>query len=38
LIAAMSLAVAGGLDRDALASWVIPHPTLSELFIALCKS
>ena len=37
LIAAMSLAVACRLDRSALASWVIPHPSLSELFTALCR-
>jgi len=37
LIANMSLAVACRLDRSALASWVIPHPSLSELFTALCR-
>ncbi len=35
LIASMSLAVACRVDRDRLASWVIPHPALSELFSAL---
>lgn len=32
LIAAMSLAVAGGFSKKQLQSWVIPHPTLSEIF------
>ncbi len=38
LIATMSLAVACRLDRGALASWVIPHPALSELFASLCRN
>lgn len=32
LIASMSLALANGLSRKQLQSWVIPHPTLSEIF------
>jgi dihydrolipoamide dehydrogenase len=32
MIAAMSLAVANSLSRKQLQSWVIPHPTLSEIF------
>lgn len=35
LIAALSLAVSGGLSRKQLRSWVIPHPTLSEIFLPL---
>lgn len=31
LIAPMSLALAAGLDRQALKQWIIPHPTLSEI-------
>ena len=31
LIAALSLAMAAGLDRRQLESWIIPHPTLSEV-------
>lgn len=34
LIAAMSLAVANSLSRKQLQSWVIPHPTLSEVFLS----
>ncbi len=32
LIASMSLALANGLSRKQLQTWVIPHPTLSEIF------
>lgn len=32
LISSMSLALAGNLSRRQLQSWVIPHPTLSEIF------
>lgn len=35
LIASLSLAVSGGLTRKQLRSWVIPHPTLSEIFVPL---
>lgn len=31
LIAPMSLAVAGGMEKEDLRSWVLPHPSLSEL-------
>ncbi|MEN6374925.1 MAG: dihydrolipoyl dehydrogenase [Smithella sp.] len=33
LIASMSLTLANGLSRRQLLSWVIPHPTLSEIFL-----
>ncbi len=32
LISSMSLAVSGNLSRKQMQSWVIPHPTLSEIF------
>ncbi len=32
LISSMSLAISGNLNRRQLQSWVIPHPTLSEIF------
>ncbi|NTW06608.1 MAG: dihydrolipoyl dehydrogenase [Syntrophaceae bacterium] len=35
LIASMSLALANGLSRRQLQSWVIPHPTLSEIFLSI---
>ncbi len=35
LIASMSLALANGLSRRQLQSWVIPHPTLSEVFLSI---
>jgi dihydrolipoamide dehydrogenase len=35
LIASMSLAVANSLSRKQLQSWVIPHPTLSEVFLSI---
>jgi dihydrolipoamide dehydrogenase len=35
LIATMSLAVASGLNIKQLQAWVIPHPTLSEIFSTL---
>jgi dihydrolipoamide dehydrogenase len=31
LIVSLSLAVAGRLERRTLSSWIIPHPTLSEI-------
>ena len=31
LIVSLSLAVAGQLERRTLSSWIIPHPTLSEI-------
>jgi dihydrolipoamide dehydrogenase len=35
LIAPMALAVSGGLTQKELRAWVIPHPTLSEIFAPL---
>ncbi len=35
LISGLALAVAGQLTRKQLRSWVIPHPTLSEIFAPL---
>ena len=35
LISGLALAVAGQLTRKQLRSWVIPHPTLSEIFTPL---
>jgi dihydrolipoamide dehydrogenase len=35
LISALALAVAGQMTRKQLRSWVIPHPTLSEIFVPL---
>ena len=35
LIAPLSLAVSNGLTKKQLQSWVIPHPTLSEIFTSL---
>jgi pyruvate/2-oxoglutarate dehydrogenase complex dihydrolipoamide dehydrogenase (E3) component len=35
LIAPLSLAVAAELTKKQLQSWVIPHPTLSEIFTPL---
>jgi dihydrolipoamide dehydrogenase len=35
LIAPMSLAVASGLNIKQLQAWVIPHPTLSEIFASI---
>jgi dihydrolipoamide dehydrogenase len=35
LIASMSLALANSLTRKQLQSWIIPHPTLSEIFLPL---
>jgi dihydrolipoamide dehydrogenase len=35
LIAPLSLAVANSLTKKQLQSWVIPHPTLSEIFTPL---
>jgi len=35
LIASMSLAVTNNLSRKQLQSWVIPHPTLSEVFLSI---
>jgi len=35
LIASLSLAVSRELTRKQLRSWVIPHPTLSEIFTPL---
>ena len=35
LIAPLTLAVAGGMTRQQLRAWVIPHPTLSEIFTPL---
>ena len=35
LIASLSLAVSAELSRKQLRSWVIPHPTLSEIFMPL---
>jgi dihydrolipoamide dehydrogenase len=35
LIASLALAVSNGLTRKQLRSWVIPHPTLSEIFTPL---
>ncbi|MEN6624404.1 MAG: dihydrolipoyl dehydrogenase [Smithella sp.] len=32
LISSMSLAMSGNLSRKQMQSWVIPHPTLSEIF------
>ncbi|MGV8057476.1 MAG: dihydrolipoyl dehydrogenase [Smithellaceae bacterium] len=37
LIASMSLALANSLSRKQLQSWVIPHPTLSEIFSYIFK-
>jgi dihydrolipoamide dehydrogenase len=31
LIVSLSLAVAGQLERRTLSSWIIPHPTISEI-------
>jgi len=31
LIAALTLAVTAGVDRRTLQSWILPHPTLSEI-------
>jgi len=31
LIAALTLAVAAGMERRTLQSWILPHPTLSEI-------
>ena len=35
LISSLALAVSNGLTRKQLRSWVIPHPTLSEIFAPL---
>jgi dihydrolipoamide dehydrogenase len=35
LIASMSLAVANSLSRKELKQWILPHPTLSEIFYCL---
>jgi len=35
LIASMSLAVTNNFSRKQLQSWIIPHPTLSEVFLSL---
>jgi len=35
LITPLALAVSNGLTRKQLRSWVIPHPTLSEIFAPL---
>jgi dihydrolipoamide dehydrogenase len=35
LIAPLALAVSQGLTKKQLRSWVIPHPTLSEIFALL---
>ncbi len=38
LISPLALAVANGLTKKQLRSWVIPHPTLSEIFSPLIDS
>ena len=35
LISTLALAVSNGLTKKQLRSWVIPHPTLSEIFVPL---
>ena len=35
LISPLALAVSNGLSKKQLRSWVIPHPTLSEIFVPL---
>jgi len=35
LISPLALAVSNGLTEKQLRSWVIPHPTLSEIFVPL---
>jgi dihydrolipoamide dehydrogenase len=35
LISPLALAVSNGLTKKQLRSWVIPHPTLSEIFVPL---
>ncbi|HUN56030.1 MAG TPA: dihydrolipoyl dehydrogenase [Smithella sp.] len=36
LIAPLNLAVCNGLTKKQMRSWVLPHPTLSEIFASLC--
>jgi dihydrolipoamide dehydrogenase len=35
LIASLALAISNGLTKKQLRAWVIPHPTLSEIFVPL---
>jgi len=37
LIAPLALAVSNKMTRQALSAWVIPHPTLSEIFLPLAR-